>query len=94
MQKYFPQGDVKDIFTVFGYNEAQTLVEVLRKCGDDLTRKNVMKQAADLKDLRLPMLLPGVNIATASDDFFPIERQQISRWNGKSLVLFGKIYGK
>jgi branched-chain amino acid transport system substrate-binding protein len=94
MQKYFPQGDVKDIFTVFGYNEAQTLVEVLRKCGDDLTRKNVMKQAADLKDLRLPMLLPGVNIATASDDFFPIERQQLSRWNGKSLVLFGKIYGK
>ena len=94
MQKYFPQGDVKDIFTVFGYNQAQTLVEVLKKCGNDLTRKNVMKQAADLKDLRLPMLLPGVNIETASDDFFPIERQQISRWNGKSLVLFGKIYGK
>ena len=93
MQKYHPQGDLKDNFNVYGYTVAQTLVEVLKKAGDTLTRENVMKQAANL-DMTLPMLLPGVNIKTAPDDFFPIEREQLARWDGKTWVLFGKVIGR
>ena len=93
MQKYFPGGDLKDNLNVFGYTVAQTLVEVLKKSGDNLTRDNVMKQAANL-DLTLPMLLPGVNIKTGPDDFFPIEREQLARWDGKTWVLFGKVIGR
>ena len=93
MQKYFPGGDLKDNLNVFGYTVAQTLVEVLKKSGDTLTRENVMKQAANL-DLTLPMLLPGVNIKTGPDDFFPIEREQLARWDGKTWVLFGKVIGR
>jgi branched-chain amino acid transport system substrate-binding protein len=93
MKKYYPGGDLKDANNVFAYTVSQCLVETLRKCGDDLTRPNVMKQAASL-DLNLPMLLPGVNIKTGADDFFPIERQQLQRWDGKSFVRFGKVYGR
>jgi ABC-type branched-subunit amino acid transport system substrate-binding protein len=93
MQKYFPGGDLKDNLNVFGYTVAQTLVEVLKKSGDNLTRENVMKQAANL-DMTLPMLLPGVNIKTGPDDFFPIEREQLARWDGKTWVLFGKVIGR
>jgi ABC-type branched-subunit amino acid transport system substrate-binding protein len=93
MQKYHPQGDLKDNFNVYGYTVAQTLIEVLKKAGDTLTRENVMKQAANL-DMTLPMLLPGVNIKTAPDDFFPIEREQLARWDGKTWVLFGKVLGR
>jgi len=93
MQKYHPQGDLKDNFNVYGYTVAQTLVEVIKKAGDTLTRENVMKQAANL-DITLPMLLPGVNIKTGPDDFFPIEREQLGRWDGKTWVLFGKVLGR
>ncbi|MEI7444949.1 MAG: ABC transporter substrate-binding protein [Burkholderiales bacterium] len=93
MQKYFPGGDVKDNLNVFGYTVAQTLVEVLKKAGDNLTRENIMRQAANL-DMTLPMLLPGVNIKTGPDDFFPIEREQLARWDGKTWVLFGKVIGR
>ena len=93
MKKYNPQGDIKDINTVFGYNAAQTMVQVQKQCGDNLTRANVMKQAASLNDLQLPMLLPGVNIQTGPDDFFPIERESLARWDGKGWILFGKLYG-
>jgi ABC-type branched-subunit amino acid transport system substrate-binding protein len=93
MQKYFPGGDLKDNLNVYGYTVAQTLVEVLKKAGDNLTRENIMRQAANL-DLTLPMLLPGVNIKTAPDDFFPIEREQLARWDGKTWVLFGKVIGR
>jgi branched-chain amino acid transport system substrate-binding protein len=93
MQKYNPQGDLKDNFNVYGYNVAQTLVQVLKQAGDNLTRENVMKQAANL-DMTLPMLLPGVNVKTGPDDFFPIEREQLGRWDGKTWVLFGKVLGR
>jgi ABC-type branched-subunit amino acid transport system substrate-binding protein len=93
MQKYHPTGDLKDNFNVYGYTVAQTLVETLKKAGDNLTRENVMKQAANL-DMTLPMLLPGVNIKTGPDDFFPIEREQLARWDGKTWVLFGKVQGR
>ena len=91
MKKYYPQGDLTDSFNVYGYSVAQTLVEVLRQCTDDLTRQNVMRQAANLRNVRLPMLLPGIEINTAADDFYPIEQMQLARFDGKRWVLFGEI---
>lgn len=93
MQKFYPGGDLKDNLNVFGYTVAQTLEQVLKQAGDNLTRENIMRQAASL-DMTLPMLLPGVNIKTAPDDFFPIEREQLARWDGKTWVLFGKVMGR
>jgi branched-chain amino acid transport system substrate-binding protein len=93
MKKYQPSADVKDAQTVYGYTVAQGLVQVLKQCGDNLTRENVMKQAASL-DMTLPMLLPGVNVKTSADDFYPIEREQLAKFNGKTWELFGKVYGR
>ncbi len=93
MKKYYPAGSLTDANNVCGYGVAQTLVQVLKQCGDDLTRENVMKQAAHL-DMTLPMSLPGVNIHTAPDEYFPIEREQLARFDGKTWVLFGKVYGR
>jgi branched-chain amino acid transport system substrate-binding protein len=62
MKKYNTPGNVPDIFSVYGYSAAQTMVAVLKQCGDDLTRENVMKQAANIHDLKLPMLLPGTTV--------------------------------
>ena len=93
MQKYYPQGDLKDSNNVYGYTAAMGLVEVLKRAGDNLTRDNLMKVAANL-EFTLPMLLPGVNVKTGPDDFFPIERQQLQKWDGKGWVLFGKVYGR
>jgi branched-chain amino acid transport system substrate-binding protein len=93
MKKYNASASVTDNFNVYGYTVAQTLVQVLKQCGDNLTRDNVMKQAASL-NMELPMLLPGVNIKTGPDDFYPIEREQLMKFNGKSWELFGKVYGR
>ena len=93
MKKFHPQGDVKDNFNVYGYTVAQTLVQALKQAGNELTRANVMKQAASL-DIALPMLLPGVKVKTSASDFFPIEQEQLARWDGKTWVLFGKAYGQ
>jgi branched-chain amino acid transport system substrate-binding protein len=91
MKKYYPQGDLADIYNVFGYTVAQTLVQVLQQCGDDLTRDNVMRQAANLKNVELPMFLPGIKINTAPGDFYPIEQMQLARFDGKRWVLFGEV---
>jgi branched-chain amino acid transport system substrate-binding protein len=91
MLKYYPDGDRTSTFTVYGYLTAQTLVQVLKQCGDDLTRENVMRQAANLKDLRLPMLLPGIMINTGPDDYYPLEQMQMTRFNGAHSELFGPI---
>jgi ABC-type branched-subunit amino acid transport system substrate-binding protein len=93
MQKYYPGGDIKDNFNVFGYTMAQGIVQVLKQCGDNLTRENIMKQAANL-DMTLPMLLPGVNVKTSADDFYPIEREQVATWDGKTWALSGKTLGR
>jgi len=93
MQKYHPQGDLKDNLNVYGYSVAQALVRVLEQARDELTRANVMRQAANL-DFTLPMLLPGINIKTGPDDFFPIERMQLARWDGKSWLRFGEVIGR
>jgi len=91
MKKYYPQGDLSDIFNVFGYTVAQTMVQVLQQCGDDLTRENIMRQAANLKSFEAPMLLPGVKINTSATDFYPIEQMQMARFDGKRWVLFGEV---
>lgn len=91
MDKYNPDGDKKSTFTVYGYSAAQTVVQVLQQCGDDLTRANVMKQAASLKDVNIPMMLPGIRINTGPKDFFPIEQMQLGKFNGKTWELFGEI---
>jgi len=91
MDKYYPDGDKTNNNTVYGYMVAQTLVQVLRQCGDDLTRENVMKQAANLKDLHLGMLLPGVVINTSPTNFAPLQQQQMMRFNGERWERFGPV---
>lgn len=91
MKKYNPGVSTADVFYVFGYAAADTLVRVLKQCGDDLTRANVMKQATNLKDVEIPMLLPGIRITTAPNDYFPIEAVRLSRFDGTTFKLFGEI---
>jgi branched-chain amino acid transport system substrate-binding protein len=91
MDKYFPGGDKTNAFTIYGYSVAQTLVQVLKQCGDDLTRENVMKEAANLHDLRVPMLLPGITINTAPNDYAPIKQLQMMRFTGERWQLFGPV---
>ena len=91
MDKYYPDGDKTSTFTVYGYLVAQTLVATLKQCGDDLTRENVMKQAANLKDLQLGMLLPDIAINTSPDDFAPIKQMQMEKFNGERWELFGPV---
>jgi hypothetical protein len=91
MQKYYPEGSIQDNSNGYGYTVAQTLVQVLRQCGNDLSRANIMKQAASLKNLELPLLLPGVRITTGPNDFAPIEEEQLARFNGERWELFGNV---
>jgi branched-chain amino acid transport system substrate-binding protein len=91
MERYYPEGDRTNVFTVYGYSVAQTLVRVLERCGDDLTRRNVMRQAASLDGLRLPMLLPGVTVSTRANDYAPIKQLQMMRFTGETWELFGPI---
>jgi branched-chain amino acid transport system substrate-binding protein len=94
MKKYYPDGNPADGLNVFGYLAAQTMVQVLKQCGDELTRENVMRQAANLKDLALPLLLPGIRINTGPADFYPVDQIQLARFDGKRWVLFGEVLGK
>ncbi len=91
MTKYYPDGSLHDTFNVYAYSVSQTLVHVLKKAGNDLTRSNVMKQAASIKDLTLPMLLPGMKINTSPTDFFPIEQEMLARFDGERWALFGEL---
>jgi ABC-type branched-subunit amino acid transport system substrate-binding protein len=91
MTKDFPEGDKLDNGTVVGYSVAQTLVQVLKQCGDNLTRENVMKQAASLRDFRLGMLLPGISINTSATDFAPISQLQLMRFKAERWELFGDV---
>jgi branched-chain amino acid transport system substrate-binding protein len=91
MTKDFPEGDKLDNGTVVGFSVAQTLVKVLQQCGDDLTRENVMKQAANLKDFRTEMLLPGIMINTSPTDFAPISQLQLMRFKDEKWELFGDV---
>ena len=91
MDKYYPEGDKTDSTNAFAYSVSQTLVQVLKQCGDDLTRANLMKQVANLHDLELPMLLPGIKVNTGPTDFYPVKQMQMGRFDGERWVLFGPV---
>jgi branched-chain amino acid transport system substrate-binding protein len=91
MDKYYPDGDKTNAFTVTAYAVAETVVQVLKQCGDNLTRENVMKQAANLKDLQVGMLLPGIAINTGPNDFAPLKQMQMMRLTGERWEMFGPI---
>jgi branched-chain amino acid transport system substrate-binding protein len=93
LQKYFPEGNKVDGSVIYGYGVAQTLAKVLQMCGDDLTRENVMRQAASLRDFAPDTLLPGITINTSPTDFAPIEQLQMMRFKGQKWELFGDIIG-
>jgi branched-chain amino acid transport system substrate-binding protein len=93
MKKYYPDGDLMDWYNVYAYAAAQTLLQVLKQCGDDLTRENVMSQAANLKNLDLPLLLPGIRINTSPSDYRVIRQVQLQRFDGKEWVRFGDVIG-
>ena len=91
MAKYYPEGDLKDGSNVFGYTVAQGLVQVLKQAGNDLTRANIMKQAASLKDFIPSLVLPGIKVNTSATDFAPFQQEQMIRFDGKEWVRFGEI---
>ncbi|MBO4226066.1 ABC transporter substrate-binding protein [Bradyrhizobium neotropicale] len=91
LDKYMPGADKTESALVYGYGAAQTLAKVLEMCGDNLTRANVMKQAASLKDFTPDTLLPGVKINTSATDFAPISQLQMMRFKGQKWELFGEI---
>ena len=91
MDKYYPEGDKSDVGNVVGPAFAQTFVQVLKQCGDDLTRANIMKEAANLHGFRVPMLLPGITINTSPTDFAPIKQIQMARFDGERWQLFGPL---
>src|SRR5229473_1668616 len=91
LAKDFPEGNKLDGSVIVGYGVAQTLVQVLKQCGDDLTRENVMKQAANLKSFRTEVLLPGVMINTSATDFAPIDQLQLMKFKGEKWELFGDV---
>jgi branched-chain amino acid transport system substrate-binding protein len=93
MKRYYPDGNPDDILNVYGYAAAQTLVQVLKQCGDDLTRANVMRQAANLKNLEVLGLLPGISVNTSPTDFYPLKQVQLMRFDGKRWVHFGEVLG-
>ena len=91
MDKYYPSGDKSDSGPVYGQSIAATTVQVLKQCGDELTREDVMKQAANLHNLELPMLLPGITINTSPTNFAPIRQAQMRRFDGERYVPFGPV---
>jgi ABC-type branched-subunit amino acid transport system substrate-binding protein len=91
LEKDFPEGNKLDNSVIVGYGVAQTLVQVLKQCGDNLTRENVMKEAANLKNFRTEVLLPGVMINTSPTDFAPIGQLQLQRFKGERWELFGDV---
>jgi len=93
MAKYYPDGNTKDASNLYGVLAAQTMVQVLKQCGDELTRENLMKQAAALKDFKLPLMLPGMAINTSASDFFPFEQAKMAKFTGKQWELFGEVIG-
>jgi branched-chain amino acid transport system substrate-binding protein len=91
MQKYNSGGSLSDANNVYGYSASQTMVHVLKAAGDNLTRENIMKQAASIHELKLPMLLPGITISTSATDFAPIKQMQLQKFDGNTWQLFGEI---
>ena len=92
MKKYYPDGALDDQANGFAYNAAMLMVVVLKQCGNDLSRENIMKQAANLKNVELPILLPGIKVNTGPNDYAPIEQEQLAKFNGEKWELFGDLF--
>ena len=92
MKKYYPDGALDDQSNAFAYTVAQAMAHVLKQCGNDLSRANIMKQAASMKNVEFPLLLPGIKVNTSADDHAPIEQEQLAKFDGERWVLFGELY--
>jgi len=91
MKKYYPEGALDDQSNAFGYNVAILMVQVLKQCGSDLSRENIMKQAANVKNFELPLLLPGIKVNTSPTDYAPIEQEQLAKFDGERWAIFGEM---
>ena len=91
MAKYIPAGNLADSGYVYAYAVSSTMHDCLKRCGDDLTRANLMKQAASMKSLVVPLLLPGIKINTSPTDFYPIQSVRLARFSGETWELFGDV---
>jgi branched-chain amino acid transport system substrate-binding protein len=91
MKKYYPEGNEHDGGNVYGYTAAQGITQVLKQCGDDLTRENVMRQAANLKNFEPDLVLPGIKVNTSPTDYYPIEQVQLLKFAGSRWERFGEI---
>jgi branched-chain amino acid transport system substrate-binding protein len=91
MAKYMPGADLTDAGPVFGYGVTFSLWNVLKQCGTDFSRANIMKQAANLKSLEVPVLLPGIKVDTSPTNFHPIRQMQLQKWDGATWKLFGSV---
>ena len=91
MRQWMPAADLEDSFGTYGYGAALVLKRVLEQCGDNLSRENIMKQAANLHDLEIPVLLPGIKVNTSPSDYRPIQQMRLARWTGASWELFGEV---
>jgi len=92
MKKYYPEGAVDDQANAYAYIAAQAMTQVLKQCGNDLSRENILKQAANLKNVEFSLLLPGIKVNTSPTDHAPIEQEQLAKFDGERWVLFGEIY--
>jgi branched-chain amino acid transport system substrate-binding protein len=91
MKKYYPEGALDDQANGFGYNVAILMTQVLKQCGNDLSRENIMRQAANVKNFELPLLLPGIKINTSPTDHAPVEEEQLAKFDGERWALFGDV---
>lgn len=91
MAKYQPKGDLKNKMNSYAWAVCHTMIAVLKQCGNDLSRENIMKQAASLKQVKVPMLLPGMVVDTSATDFYPLEQMQMMRFDGERNVRFGPL---
>ena len=92
LRKDYPEGDPGDVFNAYAVSAAQAMVQVLKQCGDDLTRENLMRQATSLRDLELPPLLPGIKVNTSPPHYRPVDQMQFLRFDGKRRVGLGDVF--
>jgi branched-chain amino acid transport system substrate-binding protein len=92
MQRYYPDGDLTDTSNIFGYGIAATMLQVLRQCGRDLSRESLMREAANLRNVEVPVLLPGIRVDTSPTNYHPIRQMQLARWTGSTWERFGGVF--
>jgi len=91
MKQYMPSGDIRNTNYAAGYMYANLMLQVLKACGDDFSRDNILRQAVSLRDIKVPLLLPGVTVSTGPDDYLPFQQLRLQRFNGKGWEGFGEL---